>query len=92
MITFNEAAEKVFQHRGPLSGAAETETHWLFSASRPDNSIGPTLVNRETGEIEQYDTNPKNWRPVLQQFRAQGPTQVPIPDEFYEAPEQIKAP
>ena len=49
MITFDEAVEKVFQHRGPLAGAAETDTHWLFSPSRPDNSIGPTLVNRETG-------------------------------------------
>ena len=92
MITFDEAVEKVFHHRGPLAGAAETETHWLFSASRPDNSIGPTLVNRETGEIEQYDTNPKNWRPVLKQFRAQEPKQMPIPEEFYEEPEHVKAP
>ncbi|AMJ43748.1 peptidase M23 [Corynebacterium stationis] len=92
MITFDEAVEKVFQHRGPLAGAAETETHWLFSPSRPDNSIGPTLVNRETGEIEQYDTNPKNWRPVLKAFRAQEPTPQPIPTEFYEEPEHIKAP
>ena len=92
MITFDEAVEKVFHHRGPLAGAAETETHWLFSASRPDNSIGPTLVNRETGEIEQYDTNTKNWRPVLKQFREQEPKHMPIPEEFYEEPEHIKAP
>ncbi|MFH0412855.1 peptidase M23 [Corynebacterium sp. L4756] len=90
MITYLEAVQKVYAARGPLAGAAESETHWLFSPSRSDIKLGPILVNRETGEVEQYDTNPHNWRPALKKFRAQEPTQLAIPEEFYEDPEQIK--
>ena len=51
-----------------------------------------TAKQNKIYEIEQYDTNPKNWRPVLKAFRAQEPTPRPIPTEFYEEPEHIKAP
>lgn len=90
MITFHEAAAKVHAVRGPLAGAAETETHWLFSPSEPDSSLGPTFVNRETGDIEQLDTDPKNWKPRLQAFRAQEPRQLPIPQEFFAHPRAME--
>lgn len=90
MISFHDAAAKVFEARGHLAGAAESETHWLFSPSTPDPQLGPTFVNRETGEIEQLDTDPKNWKPRLKEFRAQEPKPLPIPEEFFAHPRAME--
>lgn len=88
MISFEEASRVAYSARGPLAGAAESETHWLFSPAVPDPKLGPTFVNRETGELEQLDTNPKNWKPRLQEFRAQDPQPRPIPREFFGHPRE----
>lgn len=92
MMEFQDAVAKAYQHRGPLSGAAETDTHWLFSPAHPDQELGPTFVNRETGELEQYDTDPRNWRPRLQLFRAQNPQPRPIPEQYFGEPEALEDP
>lgn len=88
-MEFNEAVEKVYHARGPLAGAAESSTHWLFSPAFPDPQLGPTFVNRKTGEIEQLSTDPRQWHPVLAAFRRQQPEPRPIPQEFYAEPEDL---
>ena len=87
---FYAAAERVFQLRGPLAGAAETATHWLFSPASPDPQRGPTFVERISGAVEQLSTDPREWKPRLQRFREQEPRPRPIPARFFAHPRSLR--
>lgn len=88
-LTFYDAAKWVYQRRGKLSGAAETESWWLFAPAIPEPGKGPIMVNRKTNELEQLGSLPKEWKPRLEAFKKEGPTPLPIPEEFYGEPEEI---
>ncbi|ERJ43469.1 hypothetical protein N579_09505 [Corynebacterium pseudodiphtheriticum 090104] len=68
-LSFYDAAKWVYQRRGKLSGAAETESWWLFAPASPEPGKGPIMINRKTNELEQFGSLPKEWKPRLEAFK-----------------------